>query len=220
MTEKCPFLAKNPPLWILNQNFSYIFLFSNPFCTCVPNFKHIPYIKVKLWPYLCRKYSDFDWKMLRFTQKSAIMDFFQIFFLTSKILQQSGQIRTKSKSIPPFYPQLWSKVLVILKKCHFSSIFVLFYNIPPLLSSTRQNWKLKLHTCSVYISHAKFQTVFRKYLVRRIRFVKDVRSNFHKNWRNSLQIRHYGFQIWNFFTNSYFLIHSSHNCQISDRSYP
>ena len=103
--------------WI--RIFSYIFLFSNPFCTCVPNFKHIPYIKVKLWPYLCRKYSDFDWKMLRFTQKSAIMDFFQIFFLTSKILQQSGQIETKSKSIPPFYPQLWSKVLVILKNAIF-----------------------------------------------------------------------------------------------------
>ena len=48
LTEKCPFLAKNPPLWIFNLNFSYIFLFSNPFCTCLPNFKHIPFIKVKL----------------------------------------------------------------------------------------------------------------------------------------------------------------------------
>ena len=51
LAQKYTFLAKNPPLWIFNLNFSYKFLFNNLFCTYLPNFRHIPLLKVKLWPF-------------------------------------------------------------------------------------------------------------------------------------------------------------------------
>ena len=55
-------MTKDLPLWICNRNFPYTFLFTNLFCTCVPNFKLIALAIVKFWPYSGSQYSDFDGK--------------------------------------------------------------------------------------------------------------------------------------------------------------
>ena len=58
-------------------------------------------------------------KLQFFRPKSAIMDFFWNFFSQSKILQLSGQNETKHKLIPPFFRELWPKMLVIQKNTVF-----------------------------------------------------------------------------------------------------
>ena len=145
--------------------------------------------------------------------------FFSKFFLTVQNLTSIQTNWDQQQVNTTFLYGVMTKSTCNSEKYHFFSNFCVRYEIPPSLSSTRQNWKLKLYTGHVCTLHAKFQTVLKKYLVPRTCFVKAVGSNFIKIWRYSLHIRHYGFEIKIFFTNSYFLIHNTHNCQILDRSY-
>ena len=140
------------------------------------------------------------------------------FFLTTKIWKRSGQIETKIKSIPPFYPQLWSKVLVIFKNAIFYQFLCLLWHsaIIKLYAS-----KLKTETSYMFCLYITCQISdwFQKVFGAQDPFCQGRQVQFSPNLKKITTNPPLWIRNLIFFTNSYCPIYNTHNCQVLDRSY-
>ena len=115
------------------------------FSTCISIFSQFQLVEMQLFHIFFCAYCNFGQKWPFFGPKSAIMDFFRNFFLTfwtfTTVQIQWDQNQVNAKVLfRVMAKNAWNS-----EKCHFFINFGVCYVIPPLLGSTRQNWKLKLY---------------------------------------------------------------------------